>query len=79
MTITRFARPHRVEFALTSTKMDVDIAFTLTERDAATIALGTFDARPKGIMKLLLPLLMPMIRRDVAKQHVNFKRLCETR
>ena len=30
-------------------------------------------------MKLLLPLLMPMIRRDIAKQHQNFTALCESR
>ena len=37
----------------------------------------TFDATPKGFMKVLLPLLIPMIKRDVAKQHANFKEFCE--
>ncbi len=28
-------------------------------------------------MKAILPLLMPFIKRDIANQHRNFKKLCE--
>jgi len=76
--ITVFERPERVEFARTSKQMDVAIKYTFAETDGTTTAVGTFDARPKGFMKVLLPLLIPMIKRDIAKQHVNFKKLCET-
>ena len=77
-TITVFDRPERLEFALSGKSMDVAIKYTYTETDGSTTSVGTFAARPKGFMKFLLPLLLPMIKRDVAKQHVNFKKLCET-
>ena len=74
--ITVFDRPERLEFALTSKQMDVAINYRFTESDGTTTAFGHFDARPKGLMKALLPLLLPLIKRDIAKQHVNFKKLC---
>jgi hypothetical protein len=45
---------------------------------SGTLVHGTFDPTPKGIMRVLLPLLRPMIRRDMAKQHQNLKALCES-
>lgn len=78
VTITVFDRPERIEFALTGKDMDVAIKYTFTETDGKTTAVGIFDAQPKGFMKVFLPLLMPLIKRDIAKQHVNFKHLCET-
>lgn len=58
--------------------MDVAIKYTFTETDGTTTAVGKFAAQPKGFMKVLLPLLVPMIKRDIAKQHVHLKKLCET-
>ena len=75
--ITMFDRPERLEFALAGKQMDVAISYRFEESDGTTRAVGTFDARPKGFMKALLPLLLPLIKRDIAKQHVNFKTLCE--
>ena len=77
-TITRFDRPDRLEFAATSKRMDLDISFTFTEVASGTHVHGTFEPRPKGIMAVLFPLLRPMIRRDMAKQHQNLKALCES-
>ncbi len=78
VTITVFDRPERLEFAVTSKAMDIDITYTFAETDGTTTAVGNFDARPKGFMKVLLPLLMPVIKRDLAKQHAKFENLCET-
>lgn len=75
--ITVFDRPEHLEFALTSKQMDVAINYRFTDSDGRTTAVGHFDARPKGFMKALLPLLLPLIKRDIAKQHVNFTKLCE--
>jgi hypothetical protein len=36
-----------------------------------------FDMRPKGFMKLLFPLVTPLVRRDFPKQMAGFKRLFE--
>lgn len=77
-TITAFDRPKRLEFAATSKRMNLAISFTFTEAGSGTLAHGTFDPKPKGVMAVLFPLLRPMIRRDMAKQHQHFKVLCES-
>lgn len=43
-----------------------------------TTAVSDFHVQPKGFMKVLLPGAMPMIKRDTARHHVEFKNLCET-
>ena len=78
VTITRFDRPERIDFAVSSKQIDIDITYRFEAVDGGTRAVGTFDARPKGAMKVLLPLLMPVIKRGLAKQHANFVRLCES-
>lgn len=77
-TITMFDRPRRLEFAATSKRMDLAISLTFTESGTGTLLHGTFDPKPKGIMVVLFPLLRPIIRRDMAKQHQHFKALCES-
>ena len=76
-TITTFDRPGRLEFDATSKRMDLAISFTFTETASGTLVHGEFDPKPKGIMAVLFPVLRPMIRRGMAKQHQNFKALCE--
>ena len=77
-TITTFDRPERLEFSATSKRLDLAISFTFTETDSGTHVDGTFDPKPKGVMTVLFPLLRPMIRRDMAKQHQNLKAFCES-
>ena len=77
-TITVFDRPNRLGFDATSTRMDLVISFTFTETDSGTLVHGEFDPKPKGIMKALFPVLRPLIRRGMAKQHQNLKALCES-
>lgn len=69
--------PVHLEFDATSKRMNLAIAFTFTETDSGTLVHGEFDPQPKGIMAVLFPVLRPMIRRGMAKQHQNFKALCE--
>ena len=78
MTITTFERPERLKFEVSGKRMDIPTTFTFAETDGGTKVLGAFDIRPKGLMSVLLPLLSPMIRRELSKQHANFKDLCET-
>lgn len=76
-TITVFDRPERLDFSATSKRMDLAISFTFTDADSGTHVHGTFEPKPRGIMAVLFPILRPMIRRDMAKQHEHFKALCE--
>lgn len=78
ITITTFDRPQRLDFDVSGKRMDVPTSFTFEESDGGTMLGMAFDARPKGLLKVLFPLLSPMMRRQLAKQHNNFKKLCES-
>lgn len=77
VTITRFDRPERLEFTVSGKRMDVPTTFTFAETDGQTALVMQFDVRPKGLMSMLFPLLKPVMRRELSKQHANFKKLCE--
>ncbi len=78
-TITTYDRPGLLEFEATSAKMDLAISLRFIENGSGgTRMQGTFTPAPKGVMSLLFPLLRPLISRDMAKQHQNYKSLCES-
>ena len=77
-TITTFDRPERLDFSVAGQALDVAAAFHFTAAGAGTKLVIEFDPQPKGIMKFLFPVLRPMIRRDLIKQHLKFKAFCET-
>src|SRR5215471_8732908 len=76
VTITSYDRPSELVFEA-SGKPDLTIAYTFTPRDEETELESDFDFRPRGVLKVLFPLLAPVIRRDVPKQYASFKALCE--
>lgn len=76
-TITTFDRPRLLEFATTGKTMDVAGTFNFNSAGSGTTLTIELDPRPKGVMKVLLPILKPMIRRDLANQHSKFKHYCE--
>jgi hypothetical protein len=67
--ITTFDPPSRVDFEVTGRLMDVAGSFTFTASGAGTALAIEFEPHPKRIMKLLFPLLSPVIRRDLRTQH----------
>ena len=77
-TITAFTRPQRFDVRATSKAMDLALSATFAETGSGTSIHAEFDPAPKGLMKVLLPLLLPMIRRDLDRQHQHFKALCES-
>jgi hypothetical protein len=76
--ITAYNRPEELSFVVHDAKMDVDIDYVLTEANGVTTMTGRFNAKGKELMRFLLPLLVPLIRRDLAKEHGRFVQLCET-
>ena len=76
VTITSYDRPSRLVFEA-SGKPDLTIACTLTPTGEGTELESDFDFRPRGALKVLFPLLAPVIRRDVPKQYASLKALCE--
>ena len=77
-TITTFDRPERLEFATSGKAMDVAGRFSFTSAGSGTKLIIELDPKPKGVMKVLLPMLKPIIRRDLARQHAKFKDYCES-
>lgn len=76
VTITSYDRPSRLVYEA-SGNPDLTIACALTPTGEGTELESDFDFRPKGALKVLFPLLSPVIRRDVPKQYASFKALCE--
>ena len=77
-TITRFDRPERLDFSVTGKALDVDTVFHFTEAGSGTKLTIQFDPHPKGVMKVLFPILKPLIKRDLVRQHLKFKEFCES-
>jgi len=76
VTITDYERPSRLVLEA-SGKPDLTIAYAFTRTAEGTELKSDFDFRPSGALKVLFPLLAPVIRRDVPKQHASLKALCE--
>ena len=76
VTITTYDRPARLVFEA-SGNPDLTVAYTFTPTGDGTELECDFDFRPRGALKVLFPLLAPVIRRDVPKQYASFKALCE--
>lgn len=77
--LTTFQRPEKLGFHVQDRSMAVDIAFDISHDGKITTMVGNFTAKGSGLMGLLLPLLIPFIRRQMAKEHKNFVALCESK
>jgi hypothetical protein len=78
--ITTYERPARLEFEVTGGQLDISVSFRFEAAGANRTRMhGEFDMRPKGVMKLLFPLMTSLVRRDFLKQMGAFKRLFEDR
>lgn len=77
-TITTFERPKRLDFSVEGKAMDVAATFQFTSAGEGTQLAMEFTPEPKGVMKVLLPILKPLIRSDLARQHRKFKHYCES-
>jgi hypothetical protein len=76
VTITTYDRPSRLVLEA-SGNPDLTIAYAFTPTAEGTDLESEFDFRPKRFLKVLFPLLAPVVRRDVPKQHASLKALCE--
>jgi len=76
VTITTYERPSRLVLDATGNP-DLTIAYSFVPAGDGTQLDSDYDFRPRGALKVLLPLLAPVIRRDVPKQQASLKALCE--
>ena len=76
--IADYQRPGNLRLRTSTRIMNVDGTFAFTPASGGTKLVMEFDAEPNGVMKLFFPVVLPMIKRDVIKQHLRFKEHCES-
>ena len=76
-TLTTYERPRLLVVEARGGDPELTITYTLTPAGAGTELSSEFDFRPRGALNVLLPLLAPVIRRDVPKQYASLKAFCE--
>ena len=77
-TITGYQRPSRLTFTVTGKPMTIIARMSFEESGSSTRLRAEFDLQPRGVMKALLPLVRPVVRRDFPRQLAGFKRFCES-
>jgi hypothetical protein len=66
-----------VTFRARARIVDFDDAVTLTEREGGTALVARMDARPRGAMKLVAPLMARTMRRQFESNWVHLKEAVE--
>jgi uncharacterized protein YndB with AHSA1/START domain len=77
--ITTYERPERLTYEVTGSQLTIVGAMEFAEVDGATRLTARFDMAPRAVMKVLMPMMGPAIRRDFPKQFSSFKAFCESR
>jgi carbon monoxide dehydrogenase subunit G len=69
-------RPRRVRF-VNGGPIEVDLAVTLEATARGTRLEARFDARPRGLFRLVFPIFVMIMRRQEAENMVNLKKALE--
>lgn len=77
--ITGYTRPSDLTFEVSGKAMTIQGRVVFTGDAARSHLDAEFDMQPRGFMKVMLPLMSPLIRRDFPKQFASFKAFCEAR
>jgi len=72
-----FERPHRVTFRARSRIVDFDDRVELSETDGSTRLKATMTAEPRGVMRLLSPLMARTMQRQFAANWDHLRRALE--
>jgi hypothetical protein len=75
--VETYQPPSLLRVEVRGVPMDITAMFTLETDERGTALTADMDMRPKGIARFLLPLLGPLIQRDLQSQFARFKALCE--
>lgn len=77
-TITTYERPNQLAFEVSGKGMDITATFRFRATGDSTASHASFDFRPKGVLKVLFPLMKPLVAKDGPKQAQNFARYVES-
>jgi uncharacterized protein YndB with AHSA1/START domain len=75
--LTEYERPRHLGYDVTGEAMTIHASMDFTEQGEGTRMTGTFDFAGHGPMKVMLPVMAPLIRRDFPRQMASFKAFCE--
>jgi hypothetical protein len=75
--ITTYDRPNHVGFNVVGKALEINASMRFAESADGTRMAAQFDLQPKGIMKLMMPLMAGAIRKDFPTQLTSFKEFCE--
>ena len=68
ITLSECERPQRLAFATKGSRMDMDFHFAFAPADTATELASHAEIRPKGALRLMAPLMGPMMRRTFSQR-----------
>ena len=77
--IAEYESDRVVTFEVDTKQMDITGKMSFSPAGSGTQLDGEFDLRPKGVMRAMLPLMAPLVRRDFPRQFTNFKAFAEQR
>lgn len=79
-TLAEYDKPSYLAFHVHGEPMEIDarVDFKAIDPDTTTVS-AEYAFKPKGLMKVLLPLFAPVLRKAFAKEFGNFKSFSETR
>jgi hypothetical protein len=77
-TITTYDVPSDLAFTVVGKSMQILGTMAFAESAEGTRLVGRFDMQPKGLFKVMLPLMAGAVRKDFPKQFASFKQFCES-
>jgi hypothetical protein len=80
VTLNRYERPRELGFDARNPRADIEVLFRFAPQDDGTVITAEVEMTPKGPLKLLTPVLAPMMRRMYEhKRAPMLKRALESR
>jgi hypothetical protein len=70
--------PSELAFEVVGGPMDITATYALRSNGGPVVIDGVLEMRPKGWMKLMMPLLRRTIQKDLDRQYESFSSFCES-
>jgi hypothetical protein len=77
-TVVTYEKPNLLGFSVAGDSMDIEATYRLGQADGAVVVDGELEMKPKGFLKVVLPLTKRMIQKDLDLQYESFKAFCES-
>jgi hypothetical protein len=80
LVLSKYNKPQSLSFDGTSKAMDIHADVTFKTLDANTTHVSAeYTITPNGFMKVVMPLIAPMLRKQFTKEFENFKHFSESK